>query len=398
LGDFLGFHIGKSYAKDLIKDITKTLTSSSIEEDNWTLVDPIDLNKVIDYSVLKVEPKINKFWVYDELHKVLNGEVKLDYPIGGRVVVKKPSKGTYSIVNKDDYSLGEDSKLLFEEGFEGESLLVDYEREFYGKETFYVKFKRPEPLIEPNVINLVFVINPVKSVLTRKESIINNIESIIRNLYDSETTVNLGFVVNSMVDGNYRRLEFNGDYKTTNADDFLENSKDFMSSLQEDNNNKFYSTSVKVIDDYFDENVTENHIVLLTGLESGGGRNDLLNLKNKIQSKNNNKLHLVYPQCEIPALTDNCEAVPPLLEFEPTSYSIRIKVNPSGNVEGTQYNIQRSTTGDSNWLTVTQFTTQTIFIDKEKEPGTLYYYRVRAKNPYNSTSTYNTQRVRTLLP
>ena len=397
----MGLYIGKSYAKDLIKDITRTLTNSSYEEDNWELVDPFDINTVSNYSVLKVEPKIKRLWIYNELHKVKEGQLKLDYPLlkHGGLIVKKINKGEdYSILEKEDYTIDENSILIFNEEFENKDLLVDYEREFDGKETFYVRFKRPEPLVNPNIINLIFLINPVQSVLNRKNSILNNIRDITTRLYDSETIVNLGFAVNSNTGADYSRLTFDEELTTTNFELFIEDVKSLFETLQVDNSVGLYKTSKKIIDDYFSQDVTENHIVLLTGLDSGGGRNDLNQLKNSINSNPTYKLHLVYPQCEMPTLTDICEAIPPILEFEPSAYSIKIKINPNGNIEGTQYEIGRSNTGESHWFIVTSWTTETEFIDSNKTPGTLYYYRVRARNPYNSTSTYSNKSVRTLLP
>jgi hypothetical protein len=395
----LGFYIGKTYAKDLIKDITRTLTSSPNEKDNWKLVDPIDLNKIVDYSVLKVEPKIKRLWIYNEIHKVTDGQIKLEYPPlkgGGMVVKKINNKSNYSVLSKEDYIVDEDYLTFSNDELEDIELLLDYEREFDGKETFYVKFKRPEPLVDPNIINLIFLINPVESVLNRKNSIINNIKEITRRLYESETIVNLGFAVNFNQQEDYIKLKFNEDLTTTNFEFFTEEVEALFENLQHGNSNTLYKTSKRVIDDYFSEDVTENHLVLLTGLESGGGGQDLNSLKNSINNKN--KLHLVYPQCDMPTLTDICEAIPPLLEFEPSTYSIKIKINPSGNIEGTQYLLERSITGEKNWFIVSSWTTETEFVDDSKNPGTLYYYRVRARNPYNSTSTYNTKNVRTLLP
>ncbi len=81
-----------------------------------------------------------------------------------------------------------------------------------------------------------------------------------------------------------------------------------------------------------------------------------------------------------------------------TTHSIPLTIDTKGNSSSTQYQIERSNNGTSGWQIVRSWSTSTTFNNASLPPGTIYYYRVKARNMDNKETSYSSVVSRATLP
>lgn len=310
----MAIYVGNTIARDLLKEFAKTLTVRAGEKDKWKLIHPHNIEDIEQEVVMRTDTSYELLWVKDEAHAIKDGKVELIFPLahGGRIIVRALTKGDgLSSSAIKDYSIEYGSKELTV-NTEYTHVSVSYEYKHSGEETFYLKMRQPEQFTnDMEYLNVVFLINPTGRILENKDSILRSLKGFIEEIRDVQETINYGIVVRGRREEDnppYKYRQFTGSNKTQKYDDIIEG-LDLMFNLMRgarDDSPSLYTTASNVIDDYFTDDVKENHIIMITSNESGGSFEEMDTLKSKLDGDKNN-LHLVYDKTRLPVPQDHCE-------------------------------------------------------------------------------------------
>ena len=310
----MGFYIGKTTARDFIRDISRTLTQrGNKEEDNWELVLPNDVSEITDRAVLKTNPEIKSLWINDEQHLIEGSTVDLEYDLveGNQPSIKlidlNDPLNLIKLKENVDYTIDGKTITLLKD-LTSQYISVDYERIYDGEETFYVEFKRPdkdgwdEELLERQDINLIFLIDPVSDTDYYKD-----IERVVDGLPDTIDNVSLGLAIRGAGGDGYLKLNFLGDSTTWNKFELMEELSKALEELEDPTFSKsLYKTASDMIDDYFIPEYKENHLIMLTDGVEGGAPEELAELKSKLRGSPNYRLNIAYNKSRLPKPTITC--------------------------------------------------------------------------------------------
>ena len=310
----MAIYVGNTISRDLLKELAKTLTVRAGEEDKWKLIHPRNIEDIEQEVVMRTDTSYDLLWIKDETHAIKDGKVELMFPLAheGRIRVHALTEGDglNGPVIKD-YNIEYGSQELTV-NTEYTHVAVSYEYGHSGEESFYLKLRQPEQFTdEMEYLNIVFLINPTDEVIENRRSILRRLKSFIEEIRDVQETINYGIVVRGREEGDnppYKFRQFTGSNKTQRYDEII-NGLGIMFNLMRrarDDSPSLYTTASNVIDDYFTDDVKENHIIMITSNESGGSFEEMDILKSKLDGDKNN-LHLVYDKTRLPVPQDHCE-------------------------------------------------------------------------------------------
>ena len=145
---------GFTTADNILKDLATVFTTGDalVEENNWKLVYPEDIDSITDKCCFELKPVTTRQWVKREPQVVTNGVITVKHNFaekpGTRVFVR--DKKYYLYLKKDDspldimeYRISGPNTIEVNPVLNNKQVLVDYEKAVYIESTYYVELSKP---------------------------------------------------------------------------------------------------------------------------------------------------------------------------------------------------------------------------------------------------------------